>query len=261
MRLRRSLRVGVCVPRTCAGLDPVAVRSLAAAAEQLGYGSLWAGPGGADPSEAALVDLCHAAFAASSTHRVPVGLGVVVDGSLPPSALRRALAALAALAERRVVVAVRPGGRAGAEALEQLLQGQDDPGAARPAIPGMLVDGDGDLAVGLAASRVAGWCTSELDPHRLRSAWDAVRAAAGERGRDPAELRLVVRADLVITPGVRRGDRRPGRGSLEEVVGDLVDVAGAGADEIVLALPGEVRLDEALSTYAAVAEALEDLRR
>jgi probable F420-dependent oxidoreductase len=97
------------------------------------------------------------------------------------------------------------------------------PAPAQP-IP-FLMGGHSPAALRRAGRLAAGWLAqqslSELDPPALAAGAGAMRAAAEEAGRDPAETRVVLR--LVDSAG--RAD---------EIASALPALAGAGVDEIVV---------------------------
>jgi probable F420-dependent oxidoreductase len=88
-----------------------------------------------------------------------------------------------------------------------------------------LMGGHSPAALRRAGRLAAGWLAqqslSELDPDALAEGTRAMRAAAQEAGRDPAELSVVLR--LVESAG--RAD---------EIAAALPALAGAGVDEVVV---------------------------
>jgi hypothetical protein len=96
-----------------------------------------------------------------------------------------------------------------------------------------------------------------LAPADLAPAWARVRDLAASYGRDPDALRLVVRADVRLTSEPLDGARPPYAGSLEQVASDLFAMEAVGVDEVILGVVADPKLDEALDTYARVAEVLD----
>jgi probable F420-dependent oxidoreductase len=82
----------------------------------------------------------------------------------------------------------------------------------------------------------------------------AFREAAEEAGRDPAGLRVVVRANVPITPEPLGDDRPYLGGSPRQIAADIADLAGTGVDHVLFAntagasADDEVRLMERLIT-------------
>jgi probable F420-dependent oxidoreductase len=102
-----------------------------------------------------------------------------------------------------------------------------------------LMGGHSPAALRRAGRLAAGWLAqqslSELDPDALVAGAAAMRAAAGEAGRDPAELSVVLR--LVESAG--RAD---------EIAAALPALEGAGVDELVVNVDWED--EDAAAQYA-----------
>jgi probable F420-dependent oxidoreductase len=109
------------------------------------------------------------------------------------------------------------------------------------------------------ARRGDGWNPAGMPMELLAPIWGQIRDAAAGYGRDPDALRLVVRANITLSDAPVDGERPPYHGSLEQVAEDLRATAAAGADEVILGLFGDPKLDEALDVYAQLAESVERL--
>jgi alkanesulfonate monooxygenase SsuD/methylene tetrahydromethanopterin reductase-like flavin-dependent oxidoreductase (luciferase family) len=274
-RRDRTLLIGISAVLHGRLADPEAVRTLALAAEQLGYSSLWisdgplSGDGGAvttvPSGEDTLDPLTALANTAAVTSRVRLGTRVAVDpGRGAAAGLVRALRSVDRLSDGRLTVAV---GLTGGSGWDQARRGWDglDGLDAGPS-PLVLVTGAdplvGPAGNGLAGpalvDRVDGWLATGVDLDTLAERWAVVRARLGGAGPD-RPVRLVVHAPVVLGPPADDG-RRAFHGDLDQIVGDLDVVREAGAGEVVLGLPGDPGLDEALDIYARVAETVEARR-
>jgi probable F420-dependent oxidoreductase len=121
------MRIGISAPQTGRLADPAAIRATAAAAEQVGYASLWVldrllvaleprdGYGGQDgvpiPSEQSrtLDPLLVLACVATTTRRVRIGTAVLVAPWYRPALLARSLTTLDVLSEGRLTVGMGVG--------------------------------------------------------------------------------------------------------------------------------------------------------
>jgi probable F420-dependent oxidoreductase len=89
-----------------------------------------------------------------------------------------------------------------------------------------------------AMQRVArdadGWMPAGVPIDGMRAMFGAIRQMASEAGRDPAQLALVVRANLWVTDGARAGARPIFAGSLEQIRADIDATRALGAHELLL---------------------------
>jgi probable F420-dependent oxidoreductase len=242
----------------------------------------------ADEVVATLDPLSVLTYAAAVTTRVRLGTSVLVAPWYRPSLLARSLRSLDVLSDGRLTVGLGLGwpldeyaalgvpeselGRRLDDALDLL-----DTLATGPVLP---VDGDGDASriVGGAApcrrppvllaaytpaglDRVArradGWNPSGLPVEQLAPLWAEVRDLAADHGREPDALELVVRADITISEQPIDGDRPSYAGTVEQVAADIADTRRAGAHEVILGVRGDHGLDQALDTYARIAETVD----
>lgn len=294
------MRLGVCLAQAGRLADPASVRSVATAAEQVGYSSVWvsdslAVPGaartapvrGADDPPAEIVrvldPLSVLTYAAAVTTRVRLGTSVLVAPWYRPALLARTLASLDALSDGRLTVGLGLGrpldefaatgvperelGRRLDDALDMLgtVWGTDAPpgpppgvaglgGRARPPVLLAAYTADG---LDRVARRADGWNPSGLPIEMLAPMWASVRDLAATHGRDPDVLELVVQAHVTLSDQPIDGERPPYAGTVEQVAADVADTRRAGAHEVILGLRGDHDLDDALGTYARIAEAVD----
>jgi probable F420-dependent oxidoreductase len=231
-------------------------------------------------------------YAAAVTTRVRLGTSVLVAPWYRPSLLARSLRSLDVLSDGRLTVGLGLGwpldgyaalgvpehelGRRLDDALDLL-----DTLATGPALPtGGDGDGDGQSSpivpgpaprrrppvllaaytpAGLdrVARRADGWNPSGLPVEELAPLWARVRDLAATHGRAPDALELVVRADITISDQPIDGERPSYAGTVEQVAADIADTRRAGAHEVILGVCGDHGLDQALDTYARIAETVD----
>jgi probable F420-dependent oxidoreductase len=103
-----------------------------------------------------------------------------------------------------------------------------DPKPVQRPYPPLLLGGGADLALRRAGRMAGGWISSsQADLSHIDQSIAVVREAAVEAGRDPTTLRFVCRGVVKV----RRGERAPLVGSLDEIVADLADLATKGVTE------------------------------
>ena len=284
------MRIGIHTAQLGRLADPAAVRAAAAAAEQVGYSSLWvldhlpSAPADDDLElpRAVLPGLDPIAVLAATavvTHRVRIGASVLVAPWYHPGLLARALTSIDVLSEGRLTVGLGVGLSPGELAalrmprpelgarLEQTLdvldahwageQGELHP-VQRPRPP-VLLAAYGPAGLDRIARRADGWNPAGLSLAQLGPTWAGIRDAAAGYGRDPDGLQLVVRADIALDDRARPSGRAPYTGSVDQVADDIDTTRQLGAHEVILAVGGDLGLDEALDAYARIAEAV-DLR-
>lgn len=103
-----------------------------------------------------------------------------------------------------------------------------DPKPVQRPHPPILMGGGADVALRRAGRETSGWISSsQADLHRIDDSIATVRAAAIDAGRDPERVRFVCRGVVKI----RTGERAPLVGTLDEIRGDLADLAAKGVTE------------------------------
>lgn len=117
--------------------------------------------------------------------------------------------------------------------------------------PPVLVGGSADAALLRAGRLGQGWiASSRQDPAGLARCVELVRTGALEAGRDPGDLRILVR----VVPDLLDDDPGPGRapfrGTREQVRDDLRAVAARGATEVLL----DLNLSPRVGTLAVAPE-------
>ncbi len=225
-------------------------------------------------------------YAAAVTTRVRLGTSVLVAPWYRPNLLARTLRSLDLLSDGRLTVGLGLGwpldeyaalgvpenelGRRLDDALDLL-----DALATRPSLP---VDGGASPIAPAATSRprppvllaaytpagldrvarrADGWNPSGLPVEHLAPLWSQVRDLAATHGREPDALELVVRADISISEQPIDGERTSYAGTVEQVAADIADTRRAGAHEVILGVRGDHGLDQALDTYARIAETVD----
>lgn len=234
------MRIGISVAQCDRLAQPAAVVAAVTAAEQLGYSSVWVCDSALDPAGVL-------AAAAAVTTRVRLGAAIVVGEREDPVSLARSLATVDLLSEGRLTVALSGGEAAIDGVLDDLLGGRAP----------VLLDGRTPGLLARVARRAAGWSPAGLPVDELAPMWAEVRRHAAGAGRDPDDLRLVVRAGIALQPAPAGAGRASYEGDAEQVAGDVDATHRMGADEVVLHLAGDLGLDEALDGYARIAEATE----
>ncbi|HJV08906.1 MAG TPA: LLM class flavin-dependent oxidoreductase [Acidimicrobiales bacterium] len=234
------MRIGITVAHCDRLASPAAVVAAVKAAEQLGYSSVWVSDSALDPAGVL-------SAAAAVTTRVGLGAGIVVGANEDPVSLARSLATVDLLSEGRLTVAL--GGP------EQALDPVLDAVAQGPAP--VLLDGRTPGVLDRVARRAGGWSPTAVSVEELEPMWSSVQRLAASHGRDPDDLRLVVRPQVALRETPAGAGRASYEGDAEQVAGDVDASHRLGAHEVVLRLGGDLSLDEALDGYARIAEATE----
>jgi len=229
------------------------------------------------------------AVSAAETSRIRLGTSVLVAPWYPPAVLARMLTSLDVLSNGRLIAGLGVGWSSDEHAaagvdmrsrgarLEETLDvldafWSDGPVAHEGALahivpshnllrpvqrprPPLLLAAYTPAGLDRVARRADGWMPAGLPVELLAPMWVHVRDAAAGHGRDPDELELVVRANMVLTDAPVDHARPSYMGTVEQVAADLDATRAAGADEVILGLYGVRSLDDALDAYARVAEA------
>jgi probable F420-dependent oxidoreductase len=117
----------------------------------------------------------------------------------------------------------------------QIFPAEVGPKPARP-IP-VLLGGESGKALDRAARRAAGWLPSMTPPDQVGATLARLREKAEEYGRNPGEFSCTTVVALFRLGEVPERDRQPYTGSISQVIQDLVALAEAGVEEIILTLP------------------------
>lgn len=118
----------------------------------------------------------------------------------------------------------------------QLPRCRVDPKPVQRPHPPLLMGGGAEVALRRIGRLADGWISSSrMDLTTIGTSIDVVRSAAAEAGRDPAQLRFVVRGVVGLDQPVAEGEqRRPLQGSAEQVRADLAALAEQGVTEVFL---------------------------
>jgi probable F420-dependent oxidoreductase len=108
-----------------------------------------------------------------------------------------------------------------------------DPKPLQQPHPPVLLGGAAAPALRRAGRLTSGWISSsQADLSRIDESIAIVRDAARDAGRDPDELRFICRGVVKV----RTGERKPLTGSLDEIRGDLDELATKGVTETFIDL-------------------------
>src|SRR4029079_15835248 len=103
--------------------------------------------------------------------------------------------------------------------------------------PPVLLGGAAVPALRRAGRLAQGWiCSSRQDLANVGPSIAEVRDGAREAGRDPEALRIVVRGVVDLLDDAPGGQRRPLRGTREQVLDDLAALRAQGVTEVFLDL-------------------------
>ena len=101
-----------------------------------------------------------------------------------------------------------------------------------------------DVTMRRVAERTRGWNPAGIPIPAMKAMFGGIRAMAEAAGRDPAQLDLVVRANLAPDPVPQGVERDPFAGSWEQIGDDIAATRDIGAHEIIFEgqmLPGLLR--------------------
>jgi probable F420-dependent oxidoreductase len=214
--------------------------------------------------------LVMAAFLAGVTSRVRLGLAVVNLPFYAPLVLAKALTSIDIVSNGRLDTGLGLGwapeefaaagvdmARRGARGEEYLAclraiwtqdpvefngefytvpRGWVDPKPVQRPNPPILLGGNAERALRRVGLLADGWISSSRMPGaRIPGAVATIRGAAAEAGRDPADVRIIVRGSLRLRE-VDNADDPTMTGTVDKVRADLAAYASAGTDEVFLDL-------------------------
>lgn len=226
--------------------------------------------------------------AATVTERIGIGTDVLVAPWYPPVLLARSLAALDQVSGGRLLVGLGLGwsvdefeavgapmaGRG--HRLEEILDvlaavwsdGTVDITTSREHIapsvmgakpahrPPILLGAHSAAGLDRVACRADGWLPFGIPLDDIAVRWTNVLHAAERCGRDPEQLRLIVRADPIIDQPLAERDRAPFTGSFDQVIGDVDHLRDLGATEVIFDFHATARTsDELVDTVLTLAKA------
>lgn len=273
------MKIGVTIGQTGRLSTPAALCAAAAAAEQVGYATVWVADrfhrpgsstnghnGNGSQFQAMLDPVVVLSMAASVTSRIRLGTGVLAASWYRPELLARSLATLNVLGEGRLLVGLDLGDGAQPEAvLDRLDVGLEraalvaPPLEARPRPP-LLLAASTPAELERVARRADGWIPIDLPVDHLAPAWAQVRDLAARQGRDPDRMLLIPRITVVLKDHPLGPDRSSYHGSFEQVIDDLAATSAAGAHEAIIGFDADLTLDESLDGFARLAETVETAR-
>ncbi|HEX4654154.1 MAG TPA: TIGR03619 family F420-dependent LLM class oxidoreductase [Mycobacteriales bacterium] len=109
-----------------------------------------------------------------------------------------------------------------------------DPKPVQRPHPPILLGGSAEKALVRAGRLAAGWVSaSRFAAAEVPGAVDIVKRSAREAGRDPADLRIIIRAAVRVR---ERDEDQQFTGTLDKVKKDFADYASAGATELFVDL-------------------------
>jgi probable F420-dependent oxidoreductase len=223
-----------------------------------------------DPVYRSVLDpLVALGFAAASTSRVRLGVAIVNVPFVEPAYLAKQAATLDVLSDGRLDLGLGAGWsepefaatgaspeRRGARVTEYVAAlralfaagvsehrgefytippSRVEPKPVQRPGPPILLGGAVPAALKRAGRIADGWISrSATDLSTIGADISLVRAAAGEAGRDPDELRFISRGVVRPSPDGKpvEGERRPLSGSYDQVRGDLLGLAEQGVTEV-----------------------------
>jgi probable F420-dependent oxidoreductase len=105
-------------------------------------------------------------------------------------------------------------------------------------------------ALDRVARRADGWLTVPLPVPVLTGMWAHIRQAAERAGRDPGQIRMVLRCNPEVTESPAAPERVPRAGTVAQIAGYLTAAAEAGAHEILIDLQLTAADDDELLALA-----------
>jgi probable F420-dependent oxidoreductase len=102
--------------------------------------------------------------------------------------------------------------------------------------PPILMAAFAPPALKRVATLADGWNPVGLPVEAMAQMWDAIRQMAEAAGRDPGELRMIVRANMVVTDMPMGKDRFIFVGSPDQIREDIAACEKIGAEEVFLEL-------------------------
>ncbi|PZG12230.1 TIGR03619 family F420-dependent LLM class oxidoreductase [Nonomuraea aridisoli] len=112
--------------------------------------------------------------------------------------------------------------------------------------PPIHLAGFSEAALRRVGRRADGWLTASLPVPVLTAMWSTVCRAAEEAGRDPGAIRMILRANPIVTDS----GTPPRSGTVAELSAYLATVAAAGVDEVILDLQHTATSDQHLLELA-----------
>ena len=99
-----------------------------------------------------------------------------------------------------------------------------------------------------------GWMPAGVPIDAMAQMMAGIRGMAQEAGRDSSVLKMVVRANVQVTPQTQGDQRQPFYGSLDEIKSDIQATRDIGADELFIDPQGA-----SAEVYLEIMEQFKDL--
>jgi alkanesulfonate monooxygenase SsuD/methylene tetrahydromethanopterin reductase-like flavin-dependent oxidoreductase (luciferase family) len=130
-------------------------------------------------------------------------------------------------------------------------------------IPVLIAGGYTRASEDRIARRGDGWLSlGAFGAKTNKSTWDRICDAVAEHGRDASLMEHVVCANITFTERPTGSGRSPFDGTLDQIVEDILEVAGTGAHELVVDInvqdwfiSSEQMLETAVEIYERVTAA------
>ncbi len=118
--------------------------------------------------------------------------------------------------------------------------------------PPVLLGGAAEPALPRAGRLAQGWISSSRqDLHRIAASVRTVREGAGEAGRDPDAVTILVRGLVELLDDDPGSGRQPLQGTHEQVLDDLVGLRAQGVTEVFLDLNFSPRVGDPVADVDA----------
>ena len=278
------MQIGFGIPVSGSWATPGNIVEVARKAEALGYASLWSFQ--RVLTSAARVTAV-SAYLAAVTEQIRIGIAIVNLPFYAPIVLAKTLTSIDLLSEGRLdaglglgwnpdefAAAGVPMERRGARAEDFIAclraiwtqdpvehhgefydvpRGYVDPKPAQRPHPPILLGGSAEPALRRVGRMSEGWISaSRFEAAKVPAAIETIREAAREAGRDPADLRVVIRGSVKV----READEEtPLTGTVEKIKRDMAAYADAGATELFV----DLNFDEQIGNPQA--DPAESMRR
>jgi probable F420-dependent oxidoreductase len=111
------------------------------------------------------------------------------------------------------------------------------------------------LAMKRVAKEANGWFPVAIPLTAVPQMFEGIKGMARDAGRDPAELELIVRANVEFSDAPTSKDRADFTGALEQIAGDVAETRRIGAAEIVF----DVQFSPGVGTVKDIVARMEQL--
>ena len=265
------LRLGFNLPQIGPAAGPEAIISVAGAAEDMGFATLWVADRLLSDS---LPEVYHNAldpvgaltFAAARTTRVGLGTSILNLPFYNPVLLARQLTALDVLSNGRlrvgfgvgwmkdefdaVGISMRDRGNRTDEALEALKaiwttdpvefegayykipKSVIRPKPVQEPHPPIYLAASTPVGMARVARHADGWIPLGLPIDDMAEMFAAIKLMAHDAGRDPDRLKMSVRANVIVTDSSLGDDRKVYTGSVDQIASDIAGTRDIGASEL-----------------------------